>query len=408
MEVVKNYNPALLRLELLSQGMKLDPQLVSQLGDSLKEPLWTRTGPTSTGMDLRLERGHYVSPPIAGDWWPYHYKDSPFVLTLYDGESVVAKNGKIIQRVEPARRPSYYGRETSDGVPMTKVAVVTGDFLAIAFDNRCWFWGYYREDELVHSREKQCKYCGIGLSLHRDEIYRKSIPQILEVTQAAIEGNDIKHIGLNAGAFPPPGRGHEEYAEVVAAIKSRFDIWVRLSIAPPEEEKYVGLLFEAGADQIGYDYEVFDPELYRQICPGKCEEIDKGKPRQHYDRILSYSVQKGGPNRTYTIFVVGMEPRESTVAGVEKMCKMGVVPRMGVFRPIPGTPFEKHPTLKPEDLVYIYRKARELMLKYGVDSGCPGCGRTFIATKEYDGTNPAMPEITDEDLVRAGIDTAFC
>ena len=183
---------------------------------------------------------------------------------------------------------------------------------------------------------------------------------------------------------------------------------MRLSIAPPEEEKYVDLLFEAGADQVGYDYEVFDHELYRQICPGKYEEIDKGKPRQHYDRILSYSVQRGGANRTYTIFVVGMEPRDSVVAGVEKMCKMGVVPRMGVFRPIPGTPLEKHPVPKVEDLVYIYRKARDLTFKYNVDSGCPGCGRTFVATKEYDGTNPVMPEITDDDLSRAKIDPTFC
>ena len=43
-------------------------------------------------------------------------------------------------------------------------------------------------------------------------------------------------------------------------------------------------------------------------------------------------------------------------------------------------------------------------MKYGVDSGCPGCGRTFVATKEYDGTNPIMPEITDDDLEIAGID----
>ena len=59
---MSSYNPALLRLELLAQGMKVDANFNKQLGGALKEPLWTRTGPTSTGMDPRLEQGMYVSP----------------------------------------------------------------------------------------------------------------------------------------------------------------------------------------------------------------------------------------------------------------------------------------------------------------------------------------------------------
>jgi len=43
-------------------------------------------------------------------------------------------------------------------------------------------------------------------------------------------------------------------------------------------------------------------------------------------------------------------------------------------------------------------------MQYGIDTGCPGCGRTFVGTKEYDGVNPIMPEITDRDLEMAGID----
>ena len=54
------------------------------------------------------------------------------------------------------------------------------------------------------------------------------------------------------------------------------------------------------------------------------------------------------------------------------MCKIGVVPRMGIFRPIPGTHLEKHPTPSPGYLVHIYRNLRELTMKYGVDFGLPG------------------------------------
>ena len=399
------YNPALLRLELLSRGIRVDSEFSKELGGCLKEPLWTRTGPTSTGIDLMLERGHYVSPAIEGERFPYHYKNSPFLLTVDENKQpVITKDGELIQHVKPFPRPSYYGKVTSSGIPMEQIGVVTGDFLAIAIDNRCWFWGYYRDDELVNYKEKQCKFCGIGLSMKRDELYRKSKDEILEVLQAAIEGNDVRHLGINAGTFPPPGRGHEEYAEIVSAVKSRFDIWVRLSICPPLEEKYVDILFESGADQVGYDIEVYDPEGYQEICPGKFEEVDNKVPHQQFNRMLKYAAEKWGPNKTYSIIVTGLESRESTAAGVEHLCKMGVVPRLGVFRPIPGTALEKHPAPSPEYLIYCYRKLREFTMKYGVDSGCPGCGRTFVATKEYDGVNPVMPEITDEDLEVAGID----
>lgn len=401
----QNYNPALLRLELLSRGIKVDPGFTKQLGSCLKEPLWTRTGPTSTGIDLMLEKGIYVSPAIEGERFPHHYKNSPFLLTVDEtGRGVIKKNGRIIQRVKPFPRPSFYGKKTSSGNLMEKIGVVTGDFLAIAIDNRCWFWGFYRDDELVNYKEKQCKFCGIGLSMKRDELYRKSNEDILEVVAAAVEGGDVKHVGINAGTMAPPGRGHEEYAELVATIKRRYDVWVRLSICPPEEEKYIDILYDAGADQIGYDIEVWDPERYKYICPGKLDEVDRGIPHQHFLKMLAYAAKRGGPNKAYSILVTGLESRETTVQGIEELCKIGVVPRMGVFRPIPGTHLEMHPTPSEGYLVYIYRKLRELTMQYGVDSGCPGCGRTFVGTKEYDGVNPIMPEITDGDLEMAGID----
>lgn len=39
---MSSYNPALLRLELLAQGMKVDANFNKQLGGALKEPLWTQ------------------------------------------------------------------------------------------------------------------------------------------------------------------------------------------------------------------------------------------------------------------------------------------------------------------------------------------------------------------------------
>ena len=107
----KGYNPALLKLELLSCGLRVDPAFAQQFGSALKEPLWTRTGPTSTGIDLMLENGVYVSPAVEGERWPYTYKNSPFVLMVDNlGRPVISKAGQIVQVVRPFPRPRLLPR----------------------------------------------------------------------------------------------------------------------------------------------------------------------------------------------------------------------------------------------------------------------------------------------------------
>lgn len=395
------YNSALLKLQLLSQGIKIDPDLLDAVGKEIKEPLRQRAGVGSGGIDIILEGEIYVGVPTLEKF----SKDSPFVLKKKGSDYIIEKNGRAIQKVALFPRPSFYDKTTSDGTPMRRIGTIQGDFIGIALDNRCWFWGHYKGDRLETYRGKQCKFCSIGLNLETTEQPRKTVDQILQVCEAALKGKYCRHVALNAGTFPPPGRGHEEYAEIVRAIKENFDTYIRLSIAPPEDEKYVDILREAGADLIGYDYEVFDPDLYREICPGKYEEIDRGKPRQTYDEMLRYAVKKGGPSSTYSNILAGLEPKESTVAGIEHLASMGVVPRVFVFRALTGTAMQDASMSTPQELIYIYRKMKEIIEeKYHGDAGCPGCGRVEVASRKHLGIIPQMPEITDDDLLAAGID----
>jgi hypothetical protein len=38
------------------------------------------------------------------------------------------------------------------------------------------------------------------------------------------------------------------------------------------------MLFEAGADLVGFNYEIYDPLLFNKMCPGKVRDIEKGVP----------------------------------------------------------------------------------------------------------------------------------
>ena len=399
--VDKKYNPALLKLELLSNGLLISEKAQEKIGTEIKDVLRMRTG-AGTGLEMFLEKQVIVSAPTAED---FCYA-SPFLLDINsDGSYVIFKNGRFIQKVTPYPRPKYYSKTTSDGTPMRKIGGLQGDFLSFAVDRRCWFWGHYDKDKIVKYRGKQCKFCGIGVEWSGRDPIVYTTEQILEVCEEALKEKYVNHIAILAGTFPPPGRGHEEYATLIKAIKERFDIWVRLSIAPPEEEKYVDMLYEAGADLVGYNYEAYDPQYYKEICPGKYEEIDKGVAHQQFDRILKYASKTAGRDKVFSALLAGIEPRRNTVKGIRYLSSLGVLPRVFVFRPLKGTEFSGKKTSSSEDLVYIYRNMKKIIEgEFHEDVGCPGCARNEIATKTYLGLNPRMPEITDEDLEFAGID----
>jgi len=287
------------------------------------------------------------------------------------------------------------------------VGGLQGDFVSFALDRRCWFWGHYSGEKMVEYHGKQCKFCGMGVDWAGRDPFVYTTEQMIEVYAEAMKDKYVRHIGINAGTYPPPGRGHAEHAAVIRALKEKFNVWIRLSIAPPEEEKYVDLLYDAGADLVGYDYEVYDPKLYEYICPGKFEEIDKGKPHQHYDRILRYASKRAGRDHVYSNILAGLEPRESTVEGVRHLASLGVLPRVFVFKALRGSVFEDHSTARVEDLVYIYRHLKHIVEdEFHEDVGCTGCARIEVGTKAYWGIDPRMPAITDRDLELAGIDPA--
>ncbi len=391
------YNPALLKLELLSLGLRISDTAKEELSKRQKEPMMIRAGVGGSGIDIILEKEVWTNAPVEEEF----AKTSPFLLETRESELIITKKGEFIQRVSPVPRPAYYDKKTSKGIPMQRIGRVQGDFFAVGIDNACFFWG-------DHSGEKgtNCRYCVIGLNKEQREQTHKTIDEVIEVYREALKEKYCRHISICAGAYGPPDRGHKIHAEYVRAIKENFrgiDSWVRICPAPPENERYIDLLLEAEADHVGYCYEIYDPEIYARLCPGKFKYVDKGIAHQQYDRMLKYAVSLMGRGTVHSNIIAGLEPKESTAKGLDKLGEMGVVPRVIVFRPLKGAQLEKWTPPTRADLVYIYRKFKEIIEnRYGLDILCPGCARIEVGTKFYLGVGqPLMPPITDEDLMRA-------
>lgn len=417
----RQYHPVILKLELLSQGLKLSPEAAAEIGRTLK--IGHAVGAVGKhALDIILDPGKvYVGLPVGAAVSEHLTACTPFTLELADGKYYVCKkpaklreNGRweCIDESAPAQKlmtvtippyPHYYDHQTSSGHSMRGIMPIAGDFGGATIFPHCHYFGRFVEEY----KSMECRYCGIDENLESGrDIFPKRPDDFLETVAEARKYPYFRHGPVFAGGTtPPPDRGAIVHAKFLRPLKDAFpDNWLRLTIAPPEEERYVDLLFEAGADLVGFNYEVYDPNLFDRMCPGKVRDIEKGTPgHAHYDRMLHYMVRTFGTGHASANLIAGLEPAQSTVNGIAHLASMGAIPTIFVFVPLKGTALENQSPPSIREMIYIYNNLKTLTERFGGDTYCAGCNRMLINTKYYDGLQPTMPAITEDDLRFVGL-----
>ena len=124
--------------------------------------------------------------------------------------------------------------------------------------------------------------------------------------------------------------------------------------------------------------EIFDPDLAKHYMPGK------GRiPREQYLDALEWASSLAGRKGSVRCsFVVGLEPMDSVLNGVEAVCKRGAAPILSVFRPIPQTEMQENIPPSNEWLMTLLRRTEEICSKYGLAPGpeCPACRNNTLTS----------------------------
>jgi hypothetical protein len=415
------YHPVILKLELLSQGLKVSPAASEELGRTLK----TGHAVGAVGkhaLDIILDPGKvYVGLPVGGAVSDHLTRDTPFTLEVKDGRYFIGKkpailleNGRwkcvdenapadLLMSVTVPEVPHYYSLHTSRGLPMRSIMPLAGDFGGATIFPHCVYFGRFLEEY----EGKECRFCGIDENLESGrDVFPKKPEDFVETVAEARKHPLFRHGPVFAGgSTPPPDRGAKVHAKYLKPLKDAFpDNWLRLTIAPPEHESYIDMLFEAGADLVGFNYEVYDPQLFARLCPGKVQDIERGVPgHAHYDRMISYMIRTFGSGHASANLIAGLEPAQSTVNGIAHLSSMGVIPTIFVFVPLKGTALEDQSPPSIREMIYIYNNLKSMTERFGVDTYCAGCNRMLINTKYYDGLQPTMPIITEDDLRFVGL-----
>jgi hypothetical protein len=350
-------NPALLKLDLYCKGLRLDDSCLVE-EDGGRKVLRTRAG-LGSGLELILPGSLWTNAPVTESF----AERSPYTLHREGGRYLLRWNGGDVTAVALSPRPGWYDRSTLTGKPMTRVGTLQGTYLGIYQAKVCEYW-------TAKPAKVNCKFCSVGLNLGIDDADDKSIDEVMEVVRAAREESGITYVDFNTGHYE--GDTYLDILEpFIVRIKRELGLLVGVQTPPHRDLRRYDHLREIGVNRVSFCFEIFDRELFEEICPGKHAEYGL----DHYLEAVRYcaALSRKGPNNepwvTNGEIIAGLEPPESSMRAIDWITSVGAVPTVCVFRPLVGTDLQELDPPRTEDMVPIFRRLYEACMERGLPIG---------------------------------------
>ena len=210
-----------------------------------------------------------------------------------------------------------------------------------------------------------CKFCAVPKLFGGV----KSKAKVERMVAEAWETGELEAISLTSGVERSPEDEVKRVAEIVRSLR-RFDVPIGVSVTPAKRSSEI--LKAAGADEIKYNVECLDPDLFGKVCPG----VSLAKIKM----ALSDAVEKFGDNRVFSNVIIGLgESDRALREGIEELAGMGVLPVIRAVYPHPlrrGEIEMVRPS--PERLIDLARFARRVIDEHGLrgdvaETGCYRC-----------------------------------
>ena len=376
-------SPALLKLDLYCQGIRLDESCLVQ-DDGGRPILRTRAG-LGSGLEAILPGGLWTNVPVSE---PFAQR-SPYVLHRSgEGQYWIWRSGEPVAPIELSPRPDWYDETLPSGKPMTRIGTLQGTYLGIYQAKVCEYWTQ-KPQKVNHEAEPQaranvgaerpvgrpvrvnCKFCSVGLNLGVDDADEKSVDEVLRVVRAARDGSGITYVDFNTGHYD--GDTYLDILEpYILRIKRELGLLVGVQTPPHRDlRRYEGLR-AMGVNRVSFCFEIFDPARFREICPGKHAEYGL----DFYLEAIRYCARLGkkGPRHepwvTNGEIIAGLEPPESSIAAIDWITSVGAIPTVCVFRPLVGTDLEDADPPRTEDLVPVFARLYEACMEAQLPIGC--------------------------------------
>ena len=342
------FNLGLLKLELFCKGIKIDSSC--DLSNDARPILRTRGG-LGSGLELILEKNIYVNVPVV----EHFVEKTPYLLLKKGNAYFITKDNITSHRVKLPGRPKFYDTLTSTGKPMSRIGLIQGTYLGIYPTRGCEFWQM--------TQPMNCKFCSLGLNLGCTEEYEKTAEEVLETVKAAQREEHITFVHFNTGYLF--GEELEILEPYIKKVKEETGLLVGVQCPPSADLSKYNHLKAIGVDHVSFCLEIYNPDKFRHVCPGKHQYIGK----ERYLEATEYCVKVFGKGRISGEIIAGLESPLDTIRAIEYFAKIGAVATVCIFRPCLGTGLENLAPPDPEMLIPVFKRLYEVCIENGIPTG---------------------------------------
>ena len=354
--------PVELEIELFCYGMRIDASCDSGDGRRVSR---TRAG-LGSGLEIVIPatpKPIWVNVPVTerfASWSTYslHKRHDRYVIED-------ARSDRTYEVTIPSE-PAWYSRNTSADVPMCRVGVMQGNYLAIYVSNRCLYWNT--------SPSLACKFCTTGKNVGPAEESRKRVFDVVEVARAARDESGCLFTHLNTGyhyedrADREVIHGLRQCEPFVRAIRTYVGGFIGVQAIPVPRASFheYERLIDAGTDHFSFCYEFEDPAVFARVCPGKAQTVGQ----RAFFEAMEYTAKRLGRGRVSGEIIAGIEPIAATKRGIDRIVNAGAFPTVCIFRPTIGSEMEGVPSPDPDAMrevfAYLHESCRRAGLPVGI------------------------------------------
>ncbi|MDR0684361.1 MAG: radical SAM protein [Spirochaetaceae bacterium] len=300
----------------------------------------------------------------------------PYLVDVVEDKIVLTDQGTVVEEVDYWEKPDYYGKETSNHIPMWQIAVARPQRIDIYPFQYCEFW-----DTPGHG----CKYCSIAATYKKAK--KPKYVDLADIAETVREA--LKQPGRYMSLFLTGGSilsGKELlddevdlYIKVLKEVGRNFRTpkFPSQLIGTAYTKEQLRRLYEnTGLSSYTADIEVLNKEKFEWICPGKAVRIGYEKWKER----LCQAVDIFGFGNVNTGIVGGVEmarPKgftgedealEAVLSEAEDLAKHGVFAVQCVWTVAEGSVFFNQKTPSLEYYVRLSEGLDRLRRKYRISA----------------------------------------
>jgi hypothetical protein len=140
---------------------------------------------------------------------------------------------------------------------------------------------------------------------------------------------------------------------------------VGVQLTPERDFSRYDRLIDLGVDHLSFCIELFDPDWFARVCPGKARTLGQTL----FLDAMAYTASRMPRGAVSGEVIAGLEPISTTIAGIEHIARLGAFPTVCIFRPTVGSAMADWPAPDYADMRTVMAAMYDACRRYRIPIG---------------------------------------